>query len=306
MVFDVSLSEDVLLSFQIEAGAVRGRLTRLGPALDSILSAHGYPQPVASLLAETLALACALAGMLKFDGVFALQMQGDGPVSLVVADVTSGGDLRGYARWDAARLSEGLAGVSLLGKGQLAFTVDQGADTERYQGIVALEGDSLAACVRDYFTRSEQLETAFRVAARPPSGDHGWQAAVAMAQRMPLGPNSPILTGEEALDGWRRAVILLDSLTDAELLDPNLAPARLAFRLYHAEGLEVFTERPIRANCRCSPERVAATLRSFPRDEIGGMRAPDGRVVVTCEFCRAEYGFDDAALDRLYNALDKD
>lgn len=298
----MSLAEDVLLSFQIEAGAVRGRLTRLGPALDSILTVHGYPEPVASLLAETLALAASLAGMLKFEGVFALQMQGDGPVSLLVADVTSAGALRGYARFDAQRLPEGASGAALLGKGHLAFTVDQGPDTERYQGIVALEGDSLADCVRDYFARSEQLDTAFRVASRPPAQGLGWRAAVAMAQRMPLGPNSPILTGEEAEEGWRRAAILLDSLTDAELLDPALAPARLAFRLYHADGLEVFGERPLQARCRCSRERVEATLRSFPREEIGGMRAADGRVVVTCEFCRGQYGFDDAALDRLYGA----
>ena len=276
-------------------------MVRLGPALENIVAPHGYPQVVALLLAQALALAALLAGSLKFDGLFTLQVQTDGPVSLIVADATSAGDLRGYARFDSDRLASG----SPLGEGFLAFTIDQGPDTDRYQGIVELNGDSLEACAQRYFQQSEQLDTAFRMAARPPGGDGGpaeagWQAAAVMVQRMPLGPASPIFTAEEAGEAWTRARILLASARDAELLD--LDPERMLYRLYHADGLERHTSRPLRAACRCSAERVARTLKSFPREEIDSLRDDEGRVEVVCEFCKAKYLFDAAGLERLYQS----
>jgi len=283
---------DFLVPFLIDAGAVRGRLVRLGPALESILAPHDYPAPVALLLAQALTLAAALAGSLKFDGVLTLQIQSDGPVSLIVADATSGGDLRGYARHDPVRLSEDAA----LGKGFLAFTIDQGPETDRYQGIVELAGDGLEACAQRYFQQSEQLETAFRLAARP--GEGGWQAAALMIQRMPTGPSSPILTADEAAEAWNRARILLHSARDEEMLD--LAPERLLYRLYHADGLRPADLRRLQAGCRCSAERVAMTLKSFPRQELDDLRDADGRVDVVCEFCKAQYLFSEADLDRLY------
>ena len=187
---------DLLLPFHVCAGAVRGWLVRLGPALDTILGGHDYPAPVATLLAEMLALAAALAGGLKYDGIFTLQAQGNGPVSLVMADVTSAGGLRGYARFDAARLPQRGLVQDLLGEGHLAFTVDQGPDTERYQGIVALQGDTLAECVELYFDQSEQLDSAVKTAI---SSENGWHVAALMVQRMPAPlSGQPILTGYEA------------------------------------------------------------------------------------------------------------
>jgi len=290
----VSATADLILPFTIEDGLVRGRLVRLGPALDSILDPrHNYPPAVATLLAEICALAAALAAMLKYDGVFTLQVQGDGPVPLVVADVTSEGRLRAMARFDAARLS-GLAAdasvTALLGQGHLAFTVDQGAGTERYQGIVALEGTTLADAVGTYFRQSEQLDTALFTAVRPPADGLGWAAQVVMIQRLPPGSGrAPILLAEEAEESWRRAEILLGSLTLDEMRDPDLMPEHLLYRLYHAESLHLFDPRPVVAGCRCSRERVVETLASLPADELPSLADAEGRITVTCEFCRTDH-----------------
>ncbi|MDA8231789.1 MAG: Hsp33 family molecular chaperone HslO [Magnetospirillum sp.] len=301
---------DVLVPFHIGGGAVRGRLVRLGPAVDAILGGHGYPPEVGRLLAEALALAAVLAGSLKYQGVFTVQAQGDGPVSLVVADVTSGGHMRGYARFDEARLAQAVSagGVSLsvpalLGSGYLAFTVDQGPNTDRYQGIVELAGTTLAECAHRYFAKSEQLDTAVMIAARQPAAGEGWLVSALMVQRMPGDmPGSPILTAEEAEDGWRRAQILMASLATAEMLDRTVAAERLLWRLYHAEGLHVSAHRPLEAKCRCSRAKVAGTLRSFPREEVESLAEKDGEVAVTCEFCKTVYRFDRSGLDEVYSA----
>lgn len=299
---------DLILPFQVAGGAVRGRLVRLGPVVDSILAGHDYPPAVARLLAETLALAGVLAGALKYDGVFTLQVQGNGPVSLVLADVTSAGEMRGHARFDAAKLEAVLAAApqgdavpTLLGAGYLAFTVDQGAKTDRYQGIVELTGPTLAHCAKEYFAQSEQLDTEVRVASRAPAQGAGWGAAALMIQRMPGSqPGAPILTAEDSLDHWRTATILLGSLTEAELLDTTLPPAKLAFRLFHGEGLDAWEAKPLVAKCRCSQAKIATAFRSIPQAEIAALRDERGEVTVTCEFCRTVYAFDDKALERVY------
>ncbi|WP_009870857.1 Hsp33 family molecular chaperone HslO [Paramagnetospirillum magnetotacticum] len=289
---------DSVLPFSVMGGAVRGRLARLEGALDTILGdQHAYPVPVAALLAETMALAAVLATSMKFDGIFTLQAQGNGPVSLLVADVTSGGDVRAHARFDAARLDQvpvaSRASVpALLGKGYLAFTVDQGPDTDRYQGIVELEGPTLEDCARAYFKQSEQLDTAIEAAIRPPSGGQGWAASALMIQRMPAGSGSaPILVAEEAEETWRRAEILLASVKGDELVDSALSPDQLLYRLYHAEQLQVFEAKAMRARCRCSRDRVEATLRSLPVTELASVADPEGQIVVTCEFCRTDHVF---------------
>lgn len=294
---------DSLLPFMLGAGLVRGRLVRLGPALDAILSGHDYPSAVAERLAATVTVAIALAGALKYEGVFTLQLQGDGPISLMVADVTSSGDLRAYARFDADRLATAPEGSTLsryFGRGYLAFTVDQGPDTERYQGIVELEGDSLVDSARAYFERSEQLATELVLAVRPPGGGTGWRAGAAMIQRMPIGPSSPILTADESEEVWNRSVILLKSLRDDELLDPGLSSSRLVHRLFHEDGFGTSTEKQLRARCRCSAERVRGTLRTFPRREIESLKDENGEVVVTCEFCKTRYHYSATDLDELY------
>jgi molecular chaperone Hsp33 len=307
MVPVVSPDADILLPFLIDARSIRGRLVRLGPAIDRMLAGHDYPPTVATRVAEAAALAATLAGALKYSGVFTLQIQADGPIPLLVVDITSEGDLRGYARFDDAKLADAEQADDALGpipryfgKGFLAFTVDQGADTERYQGIVELIGDSLEDCARAYFEQSEQLETATLLAARPPQGEQGWQAAALMIQRMPLVAHSPILTAEEADENWNRAGILLASTKQSELFDAALPAAGLLHRLYHAEHLELHQPRALRMRCRCSAERVESTIKSFPRAEMEGLKDENGHIVVTCEYCKSSYSFSEGDLDRLY------
>lgn len=291
---------DLILPFQVAGGAVRGRLVRLGPAVETILAGHAYPAPVGRLLAETLALAAVLAGSLKYDGVFTLQAQGNGAISLLVADVTSGGDLRGYARFDEAALAtvSGDSVPALLGTGYLAFTVDQGPQTERYQGIVELTGATLAACAKQYFSQSEQLDTEVMLVSRlEPSP----AAAALMVQRMPGSqPGSPIMTADESMEAWRTATILLGSLTEAELLDTGLDAGQVPYRLFHGEGLQAWDAKALRASCRCSEAKIASALRSIPRAEIAALKDEHGKVSITCEFCRTAYAFDDEALERVY------
>ncbi len=292
----VELPVDLVQSFQVEASGLRGRLVRLGPVVDEIIGRHGYPEPVAALLAEALVLAATLASALKFDGVFTLQTRGNGPVSMLVADYrTPGGHLRGYAQVDLDKLEEALAREDqrlgsvpkLIGAGHLAFTVDQGEHTERYQGIVELTGATLAECAHRYFQQSEQIGAGIRVAAGRVDGR--WRAGGLMLQRLPSdNPNLPV--DEAVEDGWRRAVIMMSSARDEELLSPDLEPNALLFRLFHEDGVRVWDPAPVAFGCRCSAERVQGVLRSFTVDEIRDMSV-DGEISVTCEFCSTRYEF---------------
>lgn len=292
---------DYVQPFQIEAAGVRGRLVRLGASVDAVMAGHGYPPAVATLLAETLALTAVLASGLKYDGVFTLQIHGNGPVGLVLADLTSDGALRGYARFDntlveAVDPSTDALIPRLLGAGHMAFTVDQGPETERYQGITSLEGSTLTDCAHTYFRQSEQLDTAIVLCASDmATPDCQRRAAALMIQRLPPAG----LVNMEAEDDWRRAVILMSSVSVAEMLDPALEPERLLYRLFHEDGVRIFRQRPLYHQCRCSRTRVERTLKAFPRAEIEDM-AEDGIIRVTCEFCKAEYVLDEQARDRLF------
>jgi molecular chaperone Hsp33 len=292
--------DDLVQPFKIEGQAVRGRLVRLGPLIDAVLGRHDYPQMVAELLGETVALAAGLAAALKYEGVFTLQAKGDGPIRLIVADVTSGGAVRGYAQFDPPKLealAHGNASPSvpkLLGAGYLAFTVDQGPHTERYQGIVELTGATLADCIHHYFRQSEQLDAAVTVAAGRTSS--GWRAGALMLQRLPRSAGA----SDEAEDGWRRTLAYMAAATAADLLDRELPPNDLLYRLFHEDGVRVFATASLQAGCRCSRDRVESVLRSLPGDELEAFKV-DGVITVTCEFCRAAYGFGEeeiAALKR--------
>ncbi|WP_114392180.1 Hsp33 family molecular chaperone HslO [Oleisolibacter albus] len=303
----VTSDTDIVQPFLLERSALRGRLVRLGPALDEILTRHAYPEPVARLLAETILLAATLAAALKYDGIFTLQTKGDGPVAYTVADVTSVGDLRGYARFDQDRLTEQQSHKgfqadlgSLLGSGYLAFTVDQGENTERYQGIVELRGADLSAAVRHYFRQSEQLASAIRSAVGK-DADGKWVGGAVMLQTLPpedAGLFADYRPGNSEED-WNRAGILLNTVAEAELLDPALPANTLLYRLFHEEAPRVHERRELRPGCRCSRERVSTALRSIERTELDDLRE-DGKVKVSCEFCNTTYAFDDADLDRVY------
>jgi molecular chaperone Hsp33 len=308
---------DRVLPFQLDALGVRGRLVRLGPALDAVIERHGYPPAVARPLAEAMALCATLATSLKYDGIFTLQISGDGPIRLLVTDLTTDGALRGYAQFDSWKLAVALnaAGVGgsaeapdgyvprLFGPGRLTFTVDQGSGTERYQGVVPLEGPTLADCAHTYFRQSEQLPTGIKIVARKgqQGGGSHWRAAALMVQQMPQADAGRIDADlEQREDDWRKAVILMASATEAEMLDPALPGAALLHRLFHAEQPRQFERRAFAARCRCSRDRIDRVLRSIKRQELDDLRDKTGRVVVKCEFCSTEYAYDDRDLDRIY------
>ena len=303
--------DDIVLPFQVDA--VRGRLVRLGPAVDEIVGRHAYPPLVGQALAELVALGAALALTLKYEGVFSLQVKGDGPVRLMVADVTTAGALRGYAQFDATRVEAlGAATPSvprLFGAGYLAFTVDQGAEMERYQGIVELAGATLAECAHHYFHQSEQFRAGLKVAARRDASG-AWRAGALMVQALPPGDaqgsaegrdiDLPLGAGDEdAEDLWRRMLVLMSSARDAELVDPALPGWKLVDRLFLAEGVRIYRPSRLLHACRCSRARVEGVLACLPGAELAEMKV-DGVVRVTCEFCSAHYDFDDAEVAALH------
>ncbi|MCY4396769.1 MAG: Hsp33 family molecular chaperone HslO [Rhodospirillaceae bacterium] len=312
---DAVARTDVLVPFRLERANLRGRAVRLGPAIDAILTRHDYPPPVADLLGEALALAAVLAGTLKYNGVFTLQAKGDGPVGMLVCDVTSDGNLRGYAEVDkAAWAALGKTGPDgpvprYLGAGHLAFTVDQGADMERYQGIVELAGATLTECAQHYFRQSEQIETLLRLGVGRPDGA-GWQASALMIQRVPMAggvggvggrggapkaDDSGHVDEERREDDWRRLAMLLGTVRNAEALAPDADPLRLLHRLFHADGVRVFEAQALRDRCRCSDDRAESALRMLDADDLADMTI-DGIVTVACQFCSRVRRYDEAAL----------
>ena len=303
--------DDAVLPFEVDALDLRGRLTRLGPALDDVLAKHDYPAPVAKLLGEAIVLATLLGSSLKFDGRFILQTQTDGPVSFLIVDFQAPDRLRAYARYDAARLKEGLDSGALLGKGHLAMTIDQGPDMSRYQGLVALDGGTLEDAAHEYFLRSEQIPTRVRLAVgeewRGGEGErprHRWRAGGMLLQFLPKAPerarqadlhpgDAPegIVTHTVAEDdAWVEGQSLIGTVEDIELIDPDLSGERLLYRLFHERGVRVFASLPLRAQCSCSREAVSSMLKSFAPDDRAAM-VQDGKVVVTCEFCSSVYQF---------------
>lgn len=295
---------DYVQPFQIDGLGIHGRLVRLGPALQSILAPHAYDLPVAELLGEALAMGAAMASRLKFDGIFTLQLNGDGPLRVVVVDVTSDGDMRCYARVAGTPESgehlppaRGDATIPrLLGAGRMVLTVDHGPDMDRYQGITALEGATLGECAHTYLRQSEQLTAAVHICARPHvDANAPARAAALLLFRLPTEP----VVGEEAEDDWRRTVALMSSVRTDELLDPDLSAASLLYRLFHDDGVRVFTQRPLRHQCRCSADKIRQILESFPRSDVEEMDE-SGTISVVCEFCKTEYAFDSAdILNRL-------
>jgi molecular chaperone Hsp33 len=296
--------DDIVQPFQVDPFRLRGRLVRLGPLLDQVLTRHDYPAPVAAMLGEAIVLAVSLAGALKYEGVFTLQTKGDGPIRLLVADVTTAGAVRGYAQFDAAKLAALEPGVTpsvprLLGGGYLALTVDQGEHTERYQGIVALEGVTLAECAHHYFRQSEQVEAGIKVAVgRRPDADGRprWRGGALMIERLPEEDGAAAREAED--DGWRRAMALMATGSSDELLHPDLAPETLLFRLFHEDGVRVYRTHPLAAQCRCSRARVERMLTALPPRDLADL-VVDGKLVVTCEFCNASYSFDEEAIAAL-------
>jgi molecular chaperone Hsp33 len=309
--------DDAVLPFEVSALDLRGRLTRLGPAIDEILTKHDYPPSVGKLLGEAAVLATLLGSSLKFDGRFILQTQTDGPVSFLIVDFQLPDRVRGYARYDASRLKPGQDSATLLGKGHLAMTIDQGPDMNRYQGFVALDGGNLEDAAHEYFLRSEQIPTRVRLAVGEEwrGGDspkHRWRAGGMLLQFLPKAPDrarqadlhpgdAPEGTATHMVaedDAWVEGQSMIATVEDVELIDPELSGERLLYRLFHERGVRVFAPLPLRAQCSCSRGAVSTMLKSFGSKDRAEM-VKDGKVVVTCEFCSTVYEFtpDEAGVE---------
>ncbi len=308
--------DDTILPFEVAALDLRGRIARLGPVVDSILTNHDYPLPVAKLLGEAIVLTVMLGSALKFDGRFILQTQSDGPVRMLVVNFTSPDKVRACARFDGKRVAAAIAGNAaepgnLLGRGHLAMTIDQGPEMSRYQGLVPLEGRDLEHAAHEYFARSEQIPTRVRLAVAEEFRADGngarrrWRAGGILLQFLPksaerarqadLDPgDAPPGTERHVVaedDAWVEARSLIATVDDIELIDPALSSERLAYRLFHERGVRVFRPAPVEARCSCSRDSVAAMLRSFSQHDRDDM-VENGRITVTCEFCSSTYAFD--------------
>ena len=313
------LDDDLVLPFQAERSGVMGRLVRLGASAHDVLTRHDYPESVSRLLGHGIALTAMLGTTLKEQSKLILQTQTDGPVRLMVVNFESPGQFRGYARFDAGRVCAIAAHDEgqLLGRGHLGLTIDLGPRTEPYQGIVALEGETLAAAAHTYFQRSAQLPTFIRMAVArhyvagsdAPGGGASWRWRIGglMLQHLSpergdqfkgahLAPDQEAPTHDEA---WERTRMLAATVEDHELIDPLLAPGRLLYRLFHEEGVRVYPAHAMAMRCRCSRDRVERMLRMFSAKDVEDMSEPDGSIAVTCEFCTQRLDFTRVELARL-------
>lgn len=280
---------DRVLGFTIPSRNARGRMVRLGPVLETVLAAHDYPPAIRHLLAEALVVTALIGSLLKDgDGQLTMQAQTEGGiVDLLVCDYR-GGELRGYVRHDAERLAQ--LGVNpslfaLFGQGYLAITFDMATTGQRYQGIVPLEGASLAEACESYFAQSEQVPTLIRVGVRYDA--QGCVAGGILVQHLAEGEE-----GRERLHvrmdhpEWEHVAALAGSARHDELVDPDLSLEMLAWRLFHEEQeVRVQAGRPLSRGCRCSIAHYQAVLAKFPEEDLAEMRNEAGVIVVDCAFC---------------------
>lgn len=289
---------DLVLPFQIDSLDVRGRVTRLGPTLSEVLGAHAYPAPVAQILAEALALTSLLGSVLREDGgQLTLQARSNGPISLLVADYMAPGAVRGYAQFDAdavKNIEPGSSLETLFGEGYLALTVDKTLNTERYQGIVSLQGNSLADAAGEYFQNSEQLPSLVKLAVRHDGLTGEWFAGGLLIQHLPRGEEGGPrhFAVDKPHPNWEHATILVNTIQPEELTDPTVTLETVLWRLFHQDEPRVYNSIAIHRGCRCTRERIQSVLRQFTMNDLMHMREPDGSIRVNCAFCSKDWVFE--------------
>ncbi len=274
---------DTLQRFLFENLGIRGELVRLDAAWQAVLERHDYPPAVRARLGELMAAAALLSATIKFDGTLTLQIQGDGPITMMVVEATAGRSLRGLAHWHGEVAEQSLA--EQFGTGRMVITVDPGLGRERYQGIVALEGEHLADAFEHYLYRSEQLPTRLWLAA------DGATAAGLLIQDLPARA-----TEQEA---WNRVSLLADTLSSGELLE--LEQREVIRRLFHEEDVRLFDAEPVSFRCSCSRERVESALRGLGQEEVRDIIRTEGSIAVNCEFCNRGYAFDAIDAEALFS-----
>jgi len=301
---------DSCTSFFLENGAFMGRLVRLNSVVSTILSHHQYPSNVSSALAETTALAALCSAMLKFDGLFTLQIQGNGPVSLLVTDVTAQGKIRSCAKFDEEQLNKAKALRKtedileeiphLVGGGYMAFTVDEQNGLPPYQGVVDLKGKNLTELALRYFAQSEQIDTALKLFVKTPTGEsQSYLSAGIILQKVPLkGGKDTKQNQENIAQTWEDISAFIQSLKEDEVFDANLTSNEILHRLFHQNNLQISAEKFYEFGCRCSHEKLKNTLISFDIKELEKMFNDEGIIEATCHFCSQKYTFDRSELTK--------
>ncbi|MFO1238184.1 MAG: Hsp33 family molecular chaperone HslO [Alphaproteobacteria bacterium] len=285
-------ADDIALPFAIEGAEARGRIVRLGPVAERVISGHGYRGDAARLAGEALTIVSLLGSSLKFEGTLTLQTRGDGRATMVAADFVTPGHVRSFVSVDADAEPD----APLLGNGSFALTIDPDEGQNRYQGIVELAG-SLSEAALTYFQRSEQIPTRLKIVVgqvQTPGEAPQWRAGGIILQRVAgEGGHRPFDPDD---DDWRRFGALLNTVGADELLDPMLGGEDLLYRLFNEDGVRVFAAQPIGFRCRCSSARVENILKSYTAEELADLTTPEGLIEAKCEFCGALYPFDPAAL----------
>lgn len=312
----MQVAADSVTSFLINDADVRGRFVRLGPVADTVLGRYDYPPAVARLLGELLLVAAMLGSNLKHQGIFTIQIRGEGLIKLLVVDAVFGGQLRGFAevtdenRAAIEKLGEGATPAQLFGENAyFAITLDPGESMQRYQGVVGLEGESITDALTAYFTHSQQVEVLFKLALS--RSDKNWIAGGLMIERLPEGSRSQdaidteldeasslrrdsivkeALAEEIGDENWRYARAIAETVKQTELTDPMLDAPTLLYRLYHEEGVWVEDAQPLSTGCRCSRQRIEDLLRSMPLTDRADM-VVDGVASVHCQFCNTTEKF---------------
>ena len=294
-------SDNNVTIFQLDQSSVRGRAVHLGSALDKALNrpdgTDRYPVEISRLLGEAMMIGALVARALKFKGRMIVQCHGtnEGAISLLMADCTTDGNIRGYARWNEEqlkniRLDNRQPGAqALLGGGTFSMTIDQGPDMDQYQGLSAIEGDSLAECAEHFFRQSEQIPTRINLACgqvQLPGEQPSWRGGGMMIQRIAADE-----TRGNTDDDWDTAKALFETLSDDELIDPEVSQETLLYRLFHEGGVRIVDQGGVRAECACSEERLENTLKSFDASALEDM-AEDGQILANCQFCDREYHFN--------------
>lgn len=292
---------DCVIPFHLEKSNIRGRLVRLDEIIKDIIKHHNYPALVNFYLAEATTLSMAIVSCFKFEGLFTLQITGNGPLKLLVVDINKDGHIRACARFDKEKITSLPASDHknirhVFGEGYFAFTIDPEQDENRYQGIVELTGATLADSTHHFFRQSEQLETGI-ILATPMQGitEGTLGAAALMIQRLPLPTNIMPAENDRLDDEWIHAMSLVGSVTRKELLDRQLKNEEILYRLFWENGVRVHEPKTYISQCRCSSDKIHDMLKTFSLEERKEMVVGD-KVSVTCEFCGRQYEFTEAQI----------
>lgn len=315
--------DDMILPFQLDRADIRGRVARVDSVLETIIGQHAYPAPVAALIAEATLLTALIGQTVKQNWKLSLQVRGNGAIRMIATDyfapetVGEPARMRAYAAFDDDLLerADGERPFGLIGEGIFGILIDQRLGAAPYQGITPIAGESLAHCAETYFAQSEQLPTRFALAmgeSTMPNDGARWRGGGVMLQHMPKaspfakqaasGPDG-LLAASDMLEGgdaenWNRALHLLETVEETELVGPQVGAEELLLRLFHEEVPRVYTAQPVVFGCTCGPEKVVETLATYSRDDIADLVTPEGTVTADCQFCGAHYEFDPADLGR--------